>query len=315
MNQVHHSTCELDSHADTCVAGPNTVILEYTDQMVSMSAFSDQLEVMRDIPIGTIATAYDDSNDGTTTILVIHQVLLMNDIVTTTLLCPNQLRSHGITVDDVPIHLSHPSQPPSTHSIYIPINDFRIPLSLSGIISLIETRTPIQEELDTCQWITLTSEADWKPYSATFQENEYRACLTPKSQDRTLYRASTTDLTYSNIDTEFSDILESLEYTPTCIAALTSLTQQSTRVSPETLSQRWGIGLEVAKQTLKVTTQKGMQQTVGPIERRLRTRMAHLRYKQLSGRHGQFYTDTFFASIPTTSGKSMAQPHTNDIHL
>jgi hypothetical protein len=39
--QVHHSTCEMDSHAETCVAGPNTVILEYTDQMVSVSAFSD----------------------------------------------------------------------------------------------------------------------------------------------------------------------------------------------------------------------------------------------------------------------------------
>jgi len=314
-NQVHHSTCELDSHADTCVAGPNTVILEYTDQMVSVSAFSDQFEVMKDIPIGTAATAYDDPNDGTTTILVIHQALLMNDVVQTTLLCPNQLRSHGLIVDDVPVHLSHHSQPPSTHSIYVPIDDFRIPLSLSGVISLIETRTPTQDELDTCQWVTLTSEANWNPHSATFQENEYRACLTPELQDRTLYRAGTTDLTYGNIDTDLADISESLEYTPICIAALTSLTQRSTRISPETLSQRWGIGLEEAKQTLKVTTQKGMRQIVGPIERRLRTRMAHLRYKQLSGRHGRFYTDTFFASIPTTSGKSMAQLYTNDIHF
>jgi hypothetical protein len=28
------------------------------------------------------------------------------------------------------------------------------------------------------------------------------------------------------------------------------------RINPETLSQRWGIGLEMAKQTLKVTEQK-----------------------------------------------------------
>jgi hypothetical protein len=125
-DQVHHSTCELDSHADTCVAGSNTIILEYTDQVVSISAFSDQLEVMKNIPIGTVATAYDDPSDGTTTILIIHQALLMNDIVKTTLLCPNQLKSHGLIVDDVPIHISHPSQAPSTHSIYIPIDDFRI---------------------------------------------------------------------------------------------------------------------------------------------------------------------------------------------
>jgi hypothetical protein len=35
----------------------------------------------------------------------------------------------------------------------------------------------------------------------------------------------------------------------------------------------------------------------------------------LSGRHGCFYTDTFFASIPAISGKKIAQIFTNDIHF
>jgi hypothetical protein len=312
---IHHATCELDSHADTCVAGPNTTIIEYTDQMVTVSAFSDQLEALKDIPIGTVATAYDDPNDGTTTILIIHQALLMNDMVKTTLLCPNQLRSNGLIVDDVPIHLSHPSRPPSTHSIYLPMDDFRIPLSLSGVISLVETRNPTQQELDSCRWVTLTNDANWDPHSPSFQENEYRACSTRELHTRTLCMNSTIEVTYGNKDTEFHDISSALEYTLVNIATLTSLSQRSTRVSPEKLSQRWGIGLEVAKQTLKMTTQKGIRQVVGPIERRLRTRQAHLRYKQLSNRHGRFYTDTFFASMPTLSGKTMAQLYTNDIHF
>jgi hypothetical protein len=88
-------TCELDSHADTCVAGPNTVVIEYTDQVVSVSAFTNQLVVLKDIPIGTVATAYDDPRDGNTVILIIHQALLLHDIVESTLLCPNQLRNNG----------------------------------------------------------------------------------------------------------------------------------------------------------------------------------------------------------------------------
>jgi hypothetical protein len=53
-------TCELDSHANTCVIGPNCVILEFTDQDVNVSAYSDHLETMNNVPIVTVATAYDD---------------------------------------------------------------------------------------------------------------------------------------------------------------------------------------------------------------------------------------------------------------
>jgi hypothetical protein len=79
------------------------------------------------------------------------------------------------------------------------------------------------------------------------------------------------------------------------------------------LAQSWGIGLETAKQTLKVTTQKGMRNTLYPIERCFRTKQAQLRYKQLSGRHGRFYTDTFFANTVTLNGSKMAQLYINDL--
>jgi hypothetical protein len=105
-----------------------------------------------------------------------------------------------------------PSQPPSTHSIYVPEVDFRLPLVLSGVISIIDTRTPTQEELDTCQWVKLTNDVNWDPHSPTFQEKEYRACLTPELQDRTLCAAATSNLTYANIDTELNVISTALEY-------------------------------------------------------------------------------------------------------
>jgi len=54
------------------------------------------------------------------------------------------------------MHLS-PNDRPSTHSIYHPDDDVRIPLELVGVISTVETRTPSQHELDTCKWATLAN--------------------------------------------------------------------------------------------------------------------------------------------------------------
>jgi hypothetical protein len=58
--------CELDLHADTCVAGSNCVIIETTNQTVSVSAFSEAHEIIHNVPIVTAATAYDDNKTGVT---------------------------------------------------------------------------------------------------------------------------------------------------------------------------------------------------------------------------------------------------------
>jgi hypothetical protein len=48
---------ELDSHADTCVAGANTRVMDYTDTKVSVSPFSDSYEAIKDVPIAMVAMA------------------------------------------------------------------------------------------------------------------------------------------------------------------------------------------------------------------------------------------------------------------
>jgi hypothetical protein len=79
------------------------------------------------------------------------------------------------------------------------------------------------------------------------------------------------------------------------------------------LVKSWNIGKDIAKKTVKCTTQKGVRTMLHPIERRFRTKQAQLRYRQLSGRHGTFYTDTFFASVLTLNGCMMAQLYINDL--
>lgn len=130
---------------------------------------------------------------------------------------------------------------------------------------MLNTCTPTQEELDTCKWITLTSDASWNPHLSDFQENERVATLTSPQNERILYATNM----HHHLHSELAMISAALDYMPTNISAITTTSPRNSRVTSELLSQRWGIGLDIAKETLKVTTQKGIQQVSGPLEQRL----------------------------------------------
>ncbi|MFN9982420.1 MAG: hypothetical protein ACK53Y_21010, partial [bacterium] len=116
------------------------------------------------------ATAYDHPETGITYILVINQALLVPDLETT-LLNPNQMQANGIIINDVPKHLTQdPTE--TSHSIYCPAEHLRIPLQLRGIISGFRTRLPTINEIESCEWVTLTTESPRNPKSEEFQENE-----------------------------------------------------------------------------------------------------------------------------------------------
>lgn len=170
-DNIIHALCELDSHFDTCVAGPNCIILEYTDQVVNVTSYSDQLDTIKNVPVITAATAIDNENTGTTTILILGQAIYMGDKVKSTLICPNQLCSNGIIVDDVPVHLA-PEGRASTHSIICTDDNLSIPMSLKGVISCFPTRTQTPDILLTCKRVVLTDENSWDPHSESFQEQE-----------------------------------------------------------------------------------------------------------------------------------------------
>ena len=68
--------CDLDSHADTCVAGANCILEEDSMQRVTVSGFSEELKPIDDIPISTCLTAYD-LPDGETILLVLHETIFL----------------------------------------------------------------------------------------------------------------------------------------------------------------------------------------------------------------------------------------------
>jgi len=272
--EMVHGTCELDSHVDTCIAGPNCIVLEHTDQVVNVSAYSEELDTMESIPIVTAATAIDDPRTGTTTILILGQALYMGDKVKNTLLCPNQMRAYGIIVDDVPLHLA-PRDKPSTHSIFSPKDEFTIPLIMKGIFSCFFTRTPTWEEIETCKHVKLTDEFNWDPHSGDFQEQEINLVEHLKgdynipSECRRIMQV-THGQHYSTQEAPFFNE-RSLRH-----LVSTNTSKRTYKTTSEKLAASWNIGLETAKKTLQVTTQKGMRHTTLPIEQCFRTRQAQL---------------------------------------
>ena len=97
-SKIKYSKCELDSHADTTVAGANCVILSYTCKECDVSPYRDDYESIKNIPIVTAATAWQSPFSGATYILVFNEALWMGDSMPSSLINPNQLRHYGVQV-------------------------------------------------------------------------------------------------------------------------------------------------------------------------------------------------------------------------
>ncbi len=131
---------------------------------------------MEDVPIVKAATAYDASN-GEVYILVMNQALYLGEHMEHSLLCPNQARSNGIIVNDVPKHLAL-TITDTTHSIVFPEDDVTLPLELQGVISKITIRLPNIEEIENCRWLTLTSAQNGIPMTQhSWKKNAIYKCI------------------------------------------------------------------------------------------------------------------------------------------
>jgi len=194
------------------------------------------------------ATAYD--YNCTTYILILNQALYFGDDMPNSLLNPNQIRSNGVTVDDCPTHLS-PNKD-STHTIYFPEEDMRLPLQLNGIISFLSIRKPSKKEIETCTWLELTSDEEWDPYADTFADNESKYKSTHINY--VLSRQKNTDERYLySISTVFDT--ENVTSHPVFNTSAVSSTVKK-GINAGNLAQLWGIGIQSAEATLSATTQK-----------------------------------------------------------
>ena len=319
LSKVHHpvtdsNRTELDSHADTCVAGANTIPLWFTDETVSVAPFIGEYSPLKDVPIASVATAWDSPEDGRTLLLIINEALYFGDRMNHTLLCPNQLRYNGIQVHDTPKAFD----PKSPHAIIIP-GQAHLPLHLHGVISFLETRKATEEEVLNCDRVELTSPAPWNPFSELLQQREElahqrNACAATQFEplelvgDALLPRlVSAIHISPPKLDS-LNVIGKDLSQGRSCRTEAVGQTSRKSTITKEELARRWHIGLETAARTLLATTQLGMRYVDGPLERRLKTNQAHLRFPTLNMR---MYTDTLVAKCRSTRGYLYSQVFTN----
>ena len=66
---------EMDSHADTCVIGPNFRINKLAGEHRNVAPYSSNYKPIKDVPIANASTAYTNKKSGKTLILRFNEVL------------------------------------------------------------------------------------------------------------------------------------------------------------------------------------------------------------------------------------------------
>ena len=160
-SHVTHARMELDSHADTIVLGSNAIIMHYTNRECDVSPYADTYEPIVDVPIVTGATAVTSQESGLTYILNFNEAIWMGDVLDHSLINPNQLRAHGINVQD------NPYANTAMH-IAAEQDEFALPMVADGTVIFFNSRTPTNHELDSCPHITMSSAVEWNPREIQF---------------------------------------------------------------------------------------------------------------------------------------------------
>ena len=100
---------------------------------------------MQNIPIATVATAFDDPVSQETYVFVFFEALYFGDTMEHSLISPMQLRHNGLPVDQTPRQYD-----PSSNQ-----------------------RSPTDSEMQRYRYIYMTEDSAWDPYSDRFRTAEF----------------------------------------------------------------------------------------------------------------------------------------------
>jgi hypothetical protein len=278
---------------------------------------------------------YTIPQSGQTVLLIVHQSIFspsLNHILLSTM----QMRLHDVIVNETPKFQSfNPKK--NSHSISLRGDNVEdvlvIPLELHGVVSCFTTFKPTQLEFETCDRYELTYESpEYDPSTTIFHEqeasmmdswgnlkvsgdfhpNKHQVCsLIQKEAEVKLFNSK-----YSDTSAKLQDLSSVLD-AGTLLAELDdinmnlniSLVKSEMRdkagVDAATLAKNWGIGLEAAKRTRLVTTQRGIRKMIHPsLTKRYNTNDRQLRYRRLPF---IMYTDTMFSTILSRQNNKAAQ--------
>lgn len=320
------SRTELDNHADTCVVGKHSLILNDFDRPVNVTGYDEsQGTVAHNMRTVTAAVAYDDPYTGKVVIIVIHQAILIPHL-NVNLICPMQARVNDIGICDIPKFLAkNPTE--HTHAVTFPklkeSDEFIIPLSLKGVTSFFPTRKPSKQEYDSAETVLeLTYESpEWDPKSTMFEQQE-ESMMDSRGQVLTndtvgprgrMFMVSGLQTFAPTLPFDLYDCYGmaednlgmALESNRSVAGVGIARSENRGSLDPNKLAQTWGIGLEAAKRTIQATTQRGMRTVLHPsLSRRFRTNDRQLRYRRLPV---ELFTDTLISTVLSKRKNKCAQ--------
>ena len=299
---------EIDNHADTICAGPNWKLLELSGEFCSVTPFSSDYQPKANVPVARCATVYTCPDLGHSVLLVANQVLWFGADLHCSLLNPHQIRSYGHSLCDDPWD--------SNRALGLDVGAIFIPLLASGPNLFFESRVPNDWEMSNLPTIELTA-PHWDPSTlqmpvTTDSDAKYRTvyALSGLSESGTLLGNLTSSLDARNLYALYSSVVtvpDASTGTAYSIAA-TVTGERHSSVTPENIARMWNIGIETAKRTLHVTTQRGVRTAVHPLHRRYRVDHLHLNRRRLNG---DWYSDTLFSKVTSLQGNVCAQVFTN----
>ena len=257
----------------------------------SVSPFLAQYEATHHVRICSGATAFT-SKIGETIILIFGQGLCFGDMMSKSLINPNQCRAYGVSVCDDPTD-------PHRDLGFFHDNEF-FPLFMRGTTAMINTRCPTDLELHECRKFYLSDPDKWDPENVEFQTLRHVNTIDTKGHSPVTVLPPYTDLSSSHLQFRQVNSLTLSKFGGKNVITK----DRHHEVTLELLSRKWACGLGTATNTLKATTQLGVRSAIGPLTRRYRTDILQLHYRRLNF---TLFSDTMFAKTKSLKGFTCCQ--------
>ena len=123
---------EMDSNANTCCLGSKFIILEFTNRYADVYPYDKSYGPAKNIPIVTGATAWTDPLSNETYILVFNESLYYGTSLPHSLINPNQVRHHGINVQDNPFDRNNEMGIMASDDIFIAMSSLGTKISFTS---------------------------------------------------------------------------------------------------------------------------------------------------------------------------------------
>ena len=268
---------ECDTNSDTCCLGKNLVILEFTQKAADVYAYIKDIAPIVGVPIVSGATAWDDPVTGQTYILVINEGLYYGNKMDHSLINPNQIRDYGIPLWDNAYDKTRNGE------LSIDLETVKVRMGTQGTKILFESRASTREELQECNKIQLTSKKEWNSHKVKMSKVMVSSVSAVRPNDDNEDLLESVDSSLTGLEEKLAEMVpryiaevirydDSLEDIPTRQTYIS--TERHIKMSAEVLADRFGIGLERARQTLRATMQRGTRSALFPISRRYRAKLS-----------------------------------------